>query len=264
MTSPSSAPSSGSRPPQGDLATLGDRQIAVSQALAQGKLSLGDDVKVTYKDGTTADFTVGAITQFSLDVPGYIISSSAATAALPDLLPSTVAITVQPGQLDAVKSSLDQLTAPYSSIAVEPGNSLALAVKGVFNALISSVNALLGLAVIIAVFGIVNTLILSVTERTPEIGLLRSIGMTRGQLRRSIRSEAVIVSSDGTVIGIVFGLFVAWAVTQPLFADGEHFSWPLRELALVALLGVIIGIIASVIPAWRASRLDVLDAVRQE
>ena len=117
---------------------------------------------------------------------------------------------------------------------------------------------------IIAVFGIVNTLILSVVERTPEIGLLRAVGMTRGQLRRSIRSESVIVAGDGTAIGMVFGLFVAWAVTQPIFHDGESFSWPFRELGVIALLGFAIGIVASLVPAWRASRLDVLDAIRAE
>jgi len=62
----------------------------------------------------------------------------------------------------------------------------------------------------------------------------------------------------------VFGLFVAWAVTQPIFRDGESFSWPFRELGVIALLGFAIGIVASLIPAWRASRLDVLDAIRAE
>jgi putative ABC transport system permease protein len=193
-----------------------------------------------------------------------VISSTAVKAAVPDALPNTVAITVQPGDADAVKASLDDLTAPYSSITVQPGNSIALAVKGIFNALISSVNALLGLAVAIAVFGIVNTLILSVTERTPEIGLLRSVGMTRAQLRSSIRSESIIVAANGTTIGIAFGLFVAWALTQPLFTDGQTFSWPWRELAVIALIGLVIGIVASIIPAWRASRVDILEAIGRE
>jgi putative ABC transport system permease protein len=219
---------------------------------------------VQFKNGQTKMFTVAAVIQVSLDARGDLIPADTAKAAVPGLLPNTIALTVDSGSVHGVQQSLDDLTVQYSSISVTAGNFVAIFVKGFFNAIISSVNALLGLAVIIAVFGIVNTLILSVVERTPEIGLLRAVGMTRGQLRRSIRSESVIVAGDGTAIGMAFGLFVAWAVTQPIFTDGQSFSWPFRELLVIALLGFAIGIVASFIPAWRASRLDVLDAIRSE
>jgi putative ABC transport system permease protein len=253
----------------GNLEHMTDSQIAVPAGFggrrgASADPQLGEVVDVTFKSGVSKQFTVGAVIELNLDVPGDVVSTAAAKAAIPDLLPNKVAIAVEPGQLNPVKDSLDNLTAPYSSIQVQPGNAFALIIKGVFNALISSVNALLALAVVIAAFGIVNTLILSVTERTPEIGLLRSVGMSRRQLRRSIRAESIIVAADGTVIGIAFGLFVAWAVTQPLFKNGASFSWPWKEMAVIALLGVAIGVIASVLPAWRASRLNVLDAISSE
>ncbi len=209
-------------------------------------------------------FTVAATIRFSLDAPGDLIGADTALAEIPDLLPNTIALTVDGASIPTVQRALDDLTVQYSSVNVTAGNQFASLIKGFFNAIISSVNALLGLAVVIALFGIVNTLILSVVERTPEIGLLRAVGMTRGQLRRSIRSESIIVAGDGTAIGMAFGLFVAWAVTQPIFRDGESFSWPFRELAVIALLGFAIGIVASFVPAWRASRLDVLDAIRAE
>jgi putative ABC transport system permease protein len=250
---------------EGDLDTLTDTQIVATEGFSGANApKLGQSVTVDFKSGTSETFTVGAVIQISLDAPGYIVSSQAATTAIPDLLPNKIAMSVESGQLEAVQDSLEDLTLQYSSVSVQPGNAFALIIKSIFNALISSVNALLALAVAIAVFGIVNTLILSVTERTTEIGLLRSVGMSRRQLRSSIRSESVIVAADGTIIGIAFGLFVAWVVTKPLFTDGSSFSWPWREMAVIALLGVAIGVIAAIIPAWRASRLDVLEAVRSE
>ena len=225
---------------------------------------MGSQIAITFKNGVTRTFTVGAVTKFSLDVSSYLVSTRAALAADPQLLPNSIAITVAPGQLDAVKSRLDAVTAPYSTIDVQPGNEFALLIKSFFNFIISAVNALLAFAIAIAVFGIVNTLILSVTERTPEIGLLRSVGMSRRQLRTTIRAESVILAADGTVVGMAFGLFVAWAVTQPLFTGSQTFSWPVEELGVIALIGLAIGLVASLVPAWRASRLDILDAVASE
>ena len=202
---------------------------------------MGSQIAITFKNGVTRTFTVGAVTKFSLDVSSYLVSTRAALSADPQLLPNSIAITVAPGQLDAVKSRLDAVTAPYSTIDVQPGNEFALLIKSFFNFIISAVNALLAFAIAIAVFGIVNTLILSVTERTPEIGLLRSVGMSRRQLRTTIRAESVILAADGTVVGMAFGLFVAWAVTQPLFTGSQTFSWPVEELVVIALIGLVIG-----------------------
>jgi putative ABC transport system permease protein len=252
----------------GDLATLADDEIAVplppGNARRRAGPPPGSTVTVVFKNGVTKTFKVAVETEFSLDITSDLVSTRAAQAADPDLLPTTMAIIVKPGQLDSVKNRLDQETAAYSTVSVNPGNEIALLIKSFFNAIISSVNALLAFAIAIAVFGIVNTLILSVTERTPEIGLLRSVGMSRRQLQRTIRSESVILAADGTVLGMVFGLFVAWAVTQPLFTGSQSFSWPWRELGVIALIGLAIGLLASLIPAWRAARIDILDAVATE
>ncbi len=254
---------------QGTLTGLRDDEIAVPEGPRAANRPyqgppLGSTVAITFKNGVTRTFTVGAVTKFSLDVSSYLVSTRAALAADPQLLPNSVAITVAPGQLDAVKSRLDAATAAYSTIDVQPGNEFALLIKSFFNFIISAVNALLAFAIAIAVFGIVNTLILSVTERTPEIGLLRSVGMSRRQLRTTIRAESVILAADGTVVGMVFGLFVAWAVTQPLFTGSQTFSWPVEELIVIAVIGLAIGLVASLVPAWRASHLDILDAVAAE
>lgn len=111
-----------------------------------------------------------------------------------------------------------------------------------------------------ALFGILDTLVLAISERTRELGLLRAVGMTRAQLRRMVRTEALVTSMVGTTIGALFGVAVAYAVTRPVL-EGT-FTVPWLELAVTAVAGVAIGVLASIFPAWRAARQDPLDAIR--
>jgi putative ABC transport system permease protein len=125
--------------------------------------------------------------------------------------------------------------------------------------------ALLFLSEAIAVLGIVNTLALSVHERTHEIGMLRAVGMTRRQLRRSVRWESVIIAAIGGSVGLALGLVWAWAFTSALETeDLFRLSVPLGRIALLAMLSLVAGAIAAVIPAWRASRLEIFDAIARE
>jgi putative ABC transport system permease protein len=122
--------------------------------------------------------------------------------------------------------------------------------------------AILALSEIIAILGIVNTLALSVSERTHELGLLRTVGMSRRQLRRMVRWESVVIALIGAVVGLVVGLAWGWVFTRSLRSEGlSVFSVPVRELLVFLGFAVIAGIAAAVVPAWRASRLDVLDAI---
>ena len=125
--------------------------------------------------------------------------------------------------------------------------------------------ALLFLSEAIAVLGIVNTLALSVHERTHEIGMLRAVGMTRRQLRRSVRWESVIIAAIGGTVGLALGLVWAWAFTSALETEDLFLlSVPLGRIALLAALSLVAGAIAAVIPAWRASRLEIFDAIGRE
>jgi putative ABC transport system permease protein len=125
--------------------------------------------------------------------------------------------------------------------------------------------ALLFLSEAIAVLGIVNTLALSVHERTHEIGMLRAVGMTRRQLRRTVRWESVIIAAIGGSVGLALGLVWAWAFTSALETEDLFLlSVPLGRIALLALLSLLAGAIAAVIPAWRASRLEIFEAIARE
>ena len=133
------------------------------------------------------------------------------------------------------------------------------------NALLGLIYALLALAVIIALIGIVNTLLLSVIERTREIGLLRAVGMTRRQVRSMIRSEAVILSIFGAVLGVVIGTPMGLALVASLRQDGlTETSVPYFTLVIFLVVAAVLGLIAAGWPARRAAKLDVLAAIATE
>jgi putative ABC transport system permease protein len=123
---------------------------------------------------------------------------------------------------------------------------------------------LLGFSVIVSLFGMVNTMILSVFERTREIGMLRTIGMTRRQARRMIRHESVITALIGASMGLGLGLFLALVVTQAVDMEGLPFSVPLAPLVGFTVFAILAGMAAAISPARRASKLKVLDALAYE
>ena len=128
--------------------------------------------------------------------------------------------------------------------------------------LVLMVDALLGLALVIAVLGIVNTLALSVIERTHEIGLLRAIGLGRGQLRLMITLESIVMAVLGAVLGVVLG--VCFRRRDDVRREGpgprgDRHPW--SQLAVFLGLAVVISVLAAVLPAGRAARLDVLTAI---
>ncbi len=123
---------------------------------------------------------------------------------------------------------------------------------------------LVGFSAIIAAVGMVNTLSLSVLQRTRELGLLRAVGTSRGQVRRMVRYEAVITALIGGVLGVVLGVVFAIVVSRPLADEGFTLSIPVVTLLLMLVLATVAGVIAAIGPARRASRLDVLDALAYE
>jgi putative ABC transport system permease protein len=130
--------------------------------------------------------------------------------------------------------------------------------------LLNLLYVLLALSVIVSLFGMVNTLVLSVFERTREIGMLRAVGMTRRQVRRMVRQESVITALIGAGLGLPLGVLLAAVFTRALSDQGIGFSLPVRSLVAFTLVAILAGIVAAVLPARRAARLDVLRALHYE
>jgi len=134
----------------------------------------------------------------------------------------------------------------------------------VMNRLLAIFYVLLALAVIVSLFGIVNTLVLATFERTRELGTLRAVGMTRRQVRRMVRHESIITALIGAVLGMVAGLGLAALVTSAFADEGLSFAVPAGSLVAFAIVAIIAGVLAAVLPARRAARTDVLVALAYE
>ena len=133
-----------------------------------------------------------------------------------------------------------------------------------FSQLLNLLYVLLAFSVVVSLLGMVNTLVLSVYERTREIGMLRAIGMTRSQVRRMVRYESVITALIGAVLGIAIGVGLAALVTRSIPEVDLSFGLPIGTLALFALVAIVAGVLAAILPARRASRLNVLSALHYE
>lgn len=132
---------------------------------------------------------------------------------------------------------------------------------GIVDSVVQTIYVLLALSIIIALVGVANTISLSLLERRREIGLLRAVGAMRAQLRSSVRWESAIISLGGTLIGTAIGTALACAFVVALDQQGFDPVVPVRSVAIIAVLGVVCGVITAAVPAWRAARTDVLSAI---
>ena len=152
----------------------------------------------------------------------------------------------------------------FNDASFHTGASFAKDYTQSFASFLNLLYVMLAFSVVVSLFGMVNTLVLSVFERTRELGMLRTIGMTRRQARRMIRHESVITALIGAALGLPLGIFLSALVTQALSQYDVGMSIPVPMLVALTVVAILAGIAAAVIPARRASRLDVLDALHYE
>ena len=248
------------------LSELGTGNALVEQQTARTLgLKTGQRLTMTTVDGKRAAFTVSGVYKDPMLLNGVLISSSAYSRVFPQpqlymVFVKTDGTTAGAAQDAALKAALrDTPTADVKTVA-EYKDSV---VKQV-NQLLNLLYGLLAMSVLISLFGIVNTLVLAVYERTREIGLTRAIGMSRRQVRATVRYESIITSIIGAIMGIVIGIVFAWVVTTRFAGQGITFSIPGTQLVVFLVLGVIVGVIAAILPARRAARIDILEAIHYE
>jgi len=166
-------------------------------------------------------------------------------------------------ELEAGKAAVQRVAGRYGGPPVQDREEYVEAATEGLDQLLGLVYVMLALAILIAVAGIANTLSLSVHERARELGLLRAVGQTRGQLRAMVRWESVIVAVFGTVGGLGLGVLFGWALVRTASQVGT-FSVPLGQLAVVPVAGAVVGVLAGLRPARRAARIGVLEAIASE
>lgn len=265
----------------GSLATLEVDVVDGETDLARGTVLL--------EEGFAADERLGVGDELTVDVPAgerswrvaglfaenpivfFPVLTSVATLDGAGFTPQDNLVVVDADdRLDAagrdvVQSDLEAVVADQPIVTVKDQAAFAAEQREPVDQFVLLIFALLGLALLIAVLGIVNTLALSVLERTREIGLLRAIGVTRVQLRWMVTLESVVISLLGAVLGVVLGVVFGIALMYALREEGlEVISVPVGQLALFLALSVLVGMLAAVLPARRAARLDVLGAIATE
>ena len=227
-------------------------------------LSVGDTIGVTWQNGETSELTVAGVYDDGSIAGNWIVSTelleSVSTAPPIDFF---VGARIADGvAIPDARAAVEAVAENYPSVTVQDQAEFRASQEAQLNQILAIIYSLLGLAVIVAVIGIANTIALSVFERTREFGLLRAIGMERKQLRRSVRWEAVIVSVFGAALGIVvglpLGLGTAWALPDSAVTT---IAIPWGTIVVLLVLSVFVGLLAAWLPARRAAKLDILDAI---
>ncbi len=236
-----------------------------SDVAADEGLAPGDSVDLTFVSGDRVTATVAATFDGTAFWSNWIIDSAlyqqVATSAFDDIVLVRSAI----DDPEAARAAIDGVMAAYPQAQLEDRQEFQESVESNLNTVLVLVNVFLGFALLIALVGIVNTLTLSVFERIREIGLLRAVGMTRRQMRRMIRWEAAAVALYGAVVGVVlggmFGIATAVAIPDDII---DTVSIPAAQIVIFLVVSVVFGLIAALFPAFRASRMNVLDAIADE
>ncbi|MGH9243631.1 MAG: ABC transporter permease [Acidimicrobiales bacterium] len=252
----------------GSIADLDDDELAVSEAKAEDEgWRIGSAVPVTFADGAAVDFSVGAIYEPNDVLGTYLMPRAAWTPHAVQDVDRTVLVALRDGvDLQAGRAAVEQVADAYGAPEVQDRDEYVERFASQVDILLGIVYVLLALAIVIALMGIANTLSLAIHERTRELGLLRAVGTTRGQLRSLVRGESVIIALFGTIGGIGVGLFLGWALVRAAQAGLTvgSFAAPVGQLAIVLVAGAAAGVLAGFRPARRAARLDVLDAIATE
>jgi putative ABC transport system permease protein len=175
-----------------------------------------------------------------------------------------VLVNTPDGVSDANTSTLEGDVAGFADAKVQTQKEFTTNFLAPIKKIVNLLYALLALAVIVSLVGIINTLVLTIFERTREIGMLRAVGMTRRQVRMMIRYESIVTSLMGATLGLIVGVFLAALVAQALSGEGVVFAVPWLQLVYFIIAAILVGILAAVIPARRAARLNVLQALQYE
>lgn len=253
----------------GSLDDLDESSLLVSRFYAEDRgWELGDTVPVFFAASGQKDLTVDVIFDNPMGDTEVIVPMETFEANMLPPFNVDVQIYVQAtdgADLVELRSQLDEIVADIPTVVIQDLAEYIETQTAPFDTFLAIVYGLLGLAVVIALIGIANTLSLSVFERTRELGMLRAVGMSRRQLRRMIRLEAGIIAAFGSLLGVALGVGLSAALTAAISsgAPGGSITYhlPVGQLVVIAAVASMAGVLAALLPARRAARLDPLTAI---
>lgn len=246
----------------GDL-SLSPSTLLLSDKEAKDRaLRPGDSVQVTFGRGSTQTLRVAG-TYLANQLVGPYLLDQFASQQFTNRLDSVLLVEAHKGvSAEQVRASVDRVVAAEPTVEVLNRAEFTKSTTSQIDTVTTIITILLGLSILIAVLGIVNTLALAVIERTHELGLLRAVGLSRRQTRRMVTVEAVIVSVFGALLGIGVGSVFGIAFQRALADQGiDQLSFPAGRLVVFVVVAGLAGVLAALLPARRAARLDVLRAI---
>ncbi len=249
------------------IGSLGMGGFIIDQDLARSMhLHVGSRVTMEGPTGRSESFSLrGIYDGHNSPMNGFAVSTAAFDRISTNRDADLVIAQTDPGvSAQTGVDRVEQALSGFPTTDVYTSTQYTSSQQDRLNPVLYLIYALLSMSVIVSLFGIVNTLVLSVFERTREIGMLRAIGLTRRQTRRMVRYESVITALIGAVLGIGVGLFFGWVMAEGLASQGVQFSVPVGQLAVFVVLAGVAGVLAAILPARRAARLDVLAALQYE
>lgn len=252
---------------KGSLDGASETDVMLSRDTADSmKVGVGDTVKLSNPAGESAELKViGVYTRTAVFGDAVVDRREVDKLAL-DPNFQGVAIKAAPGaNLTELRTNLKLAGLNFPSTEVKTPKELEDKADQQFAIVLTIISALLGASVLVAGLGVTNTLVLSVVERTREIGLTRAVGGTRKQLRSIVRIEALMTSTFGAILGIVVGSGLGIGIVSALPDNFVgHVTFPVGAVIACLVLAIVLGALAALWPAWRASRLDVLKALHTQ
>ncbi|HSP04880.1 MAG TPA: FtsX-like permease family protein [Acidimicrobiales bacterium] len=254
-------------PVAGSPEDLDATSVAVHEDVAEDlALSVGDMVPARFAATGAQELEIAMIYGENQPAGNWVLGIEAYEANFVDQLDAQIFIrSAGDASPEEALAAVEREASAFPGAKVLDQNEYKQEQLAFVDQMLGLVYAMLALAIIIALLGIGNTLALSIFERTRELGVLRAVGMTRRQLRSTIRWESVIIAVQGAMLGLLIGVFFGWALVAALAEEGlTTFAIPVATLAWVVVLAALAGVVAAILPARRASRLDVLRAVVSE
>ena len=237
----------------------------LKQTAEREELSVGDEVVLTIPEEGERTFTVSYIFDWTTQPPAEFFVLLENNSFFADESLDTELYFNVDKKTPELEEKINAIVDEYPGVEIRDEDGLVEEANNQIQLLLNVIYGFLSISIFVALFGITNTLSLSVFERTREIGLMRAIGTYRKQIRRMIFIESSIISIFGAALGTSLGIFFAWSLIQTLADEGfTMFAVSIPQTALWIGISIIAGVIAAILPAIRASRQNILEAISYE
>ncbi|MBL1119924.1 ABC transporter permease [Streptomyces sp. 110] len=252
---------------EGSFAALGGTKALIDDKIAdEHHWKVGSTIPVTYEDGRSGKLTVGGVFEGNQMIRGVMVDNATVTPHMATVADFQVMLKTKGGATENNKDLLKKTLGENPAIKIQNKQDTSDEIASAFTLMLNMLYGLLAMAVIVAVLGVINTLAMSVFERSKEIGMLRAIGLDRGGVKRMVRLESLVISLFGGVLGLGLGVFFGWAVGELIATELPSYELvlPWARMGLFLLMAAFVGAIAALWPARRASKLNMLAAIKAE